>query len=32
MNTRDIGGAQRTMDRAVTLLARGKADSVEAAG
>lgn len=32
MNTSDIGGAQRTMDRAVTLLARGKADSVQAVG
>ena len=32
MNTSDIGGAQRTMDRAVTLLARGKADAVETAG
>jgi serine-type D-Ala-D-Ala carboxypeptidase/endopeptidase (penicillin-binding protein 4) len=27
MNTSDIGGAQRTMDRAVTLLATGRADA-----
>lgn len=32
MNTSDIGGAQRTMDRAVTLLARGRADSAQAVG
>lgn len=32
MNTSDIGGAQRTMDQAVTLLARGKADSAGATG
>lgn len=32
MNTSDIGGAQRTMDRAVTLLATGRADSVQAVG
>lgn len=31
MNTPDIGGAQRTMDKAVTLLATGRADDVAGA-
>jgi hypothetical protein len=31
MHTADIGGAQRTMDKAVTLLATGRADTAAGA-